>query len=826
MPTLQEQAAQRDFSYGIVRDVGPHMIDPRACNDHVNGLYEEDGSPFKRGGAQAKDLDYFNLILGYGPSLYWPLNQIHGAVDMSGNLREPDVLGGLEIGANNSVALDFDPWTTDFNDAAHGVQLESGTTWPWVAGQTRTFMGWAYRDTNGTADALFGALGAGGATHPFFQLSAGSGNLTGSLNGGGETETWAAAWPGTGQWVHWAIVVRPGVSISLYINGGLVSTQAHTAAYTADATGLAVGFQGAAAAPFDGRMSHFSVFDYELTGFQIAVAKAIADISPNKQVWVSDNYFDSGQRTLSASQADFYVMNADDSSLINIGGNGLLLPRQSAMLEGMLFIGGTNPGEGHIYGGSQKSHNYNAGSVAVTNGSKTVTGTGTAFLTNIDAGSLFQRDNSERVYVVKSVDSNTQLTLRDEYQGATGSGITSYDLRDIYTMTTTDPYTNGQFYCECANRLFTAQGNSVRFTQIGAPHDWTFEAGIFNRHDFQGKVTGLAAIGTGVLVFTTLGVWLIDGVAHDIVDSAGNANHRVSMLSRDLVCYGLPATWEQAQIVACTTGIFLIDGVSRPQRISHPIDALYQEYVNSGYMPGQGAVYADHYILPIISGAAEVIDVLVAKLARPIEVSGQRGYPWARWGGHDVACPTFEVRSFDDPALPPTLLGANANLRMIVDVGPCFFPTEQNALGADGRPPEWSLVTRDFETGGLTKNVVRTVRPRYEFVGASGFGDHEIQIGYGFGVAMAGGNEVWDENDWANTPDDEDTDLYWGDDEDHLFVELDCELGESDGLEANHCRVNEDCRFIRYRLRNSSATTRLRFRSLEHFIRPSNAVRR
>ncbi|MDI6788798.1 MAG: hypothetical protein QME51_10545 [Planctomycetota bacterium] len=64
---------------------------------------------------------------------------------------------------------------------------------------------------------------------------------------------------------------------------------------------------------------------------------------------------------------------------------------------------------------------YSAGTVAVTLAIPTVTGTGTTWLTNIKAGETFHI-SAGRYYSVLSVDSNTQLTLVENYAGATAEG--------------------------------------------------------------------------------------------------------------------------------------------------------------------------------------------------------------------------------------------------------------------------------------------------------------------------------------------------------------------------------------------------------------------
>lgn len=64
---------------------------------------------------------------------------------------------------------------------------------------------------------------------------------------------------------------------------------------------------------------------------------------------------------------------------------------------------------------------YSAGTVAVTSGAKTVTGTGTGWFGTLQAGwGLVAPDG--RAYEIENVVSDTEMTLRVNYQGATASG--------------------------------------------------------------------------------------------------------------------------------------------------------------------------------------------------------------------------------------------------------------------------------------------------------------------------------------------------------------------------------------------------------------------
>lgn len=65
---------------------------------------------------------------------------------------------------------------------------------------------------------------------------------------------------------------------------------------------------------------------------------------------------------------------------------------------------------------------YTTGTIAVTNGSPTVTGTGTAWEDKLAAGDKIRLASSRVWYTVLSVDSDTQITLSANFAEATASG--------------------------------------------------------------------------------------------------------------------------------------------------------------------------------------------------------------------------------------------------------------------------------------------------------------------------------------------------------------------------------------------------------------------
>ena len=89
------------------------------------------------------------------------------------------------------------------------------------------------------------------------------------------------------------------------------------------------------------------------------------------------------------------------------------------------------------------------GTVAVTISSATVTGTSTIFLSELSPGDELQIGDGETKYTIKSVDTNTQVTLTEAYEGSSATGL------DI-ALTQTD---RGKRYM---NRLFLVAGHELR----------------------------------------------------------------------------------------------------------------------------------------------------------------------------------------------------------------------------------------------------------------------------------------------------------------------------------------------------------------------------
>jgi hypothetical protein len=540
-------------------------------------------------------------------------------------------------------------------------------------------------------------------------------------------------------------------------------------------------------------------------------------------VW--DGWLQPGRRTLVASSSAFGVLSSDDKTFVSLGGAGFPgIPKAARELEGLLFIGG-----GTIYGGSRKAADYAAGTITVTNGSRTITGAGTKFLANVDVGMLL-RLATGRIYVVSSVDSDTQLIIRDLYEGKTEAGV-AYTLKRLEAAT--EPYKSSDFYSVCARRLIVPQGQEVWMSESGKPHEFqaTIQpAGVKvnNTHSIDEGVQILGSKSLGPereLIFTTHGITTISNLAKAIVDGLGNQLHRIDKLSDDIVLWGNSGItgWRDALVVPGTEDVYVLDGTSEPQPISRSIRPLYRAYVAAGYTVGQAHVYRDHYFLPILDSSGTSIDTLCCRLDRPTTVRGQRIWPWSFLRGAGGKIAAVEVRAPQVAGDAPKLLAASADGRLL-NISRFFVPGAEVKNDHDGTTPHFELITRDYsaESGAIVR--WRILRVRYELEAAEG-DEPRLYADIGSGLRLVGLPQ-WDEVKWDE--------FKWSDEAGIEFVEMVAEEGAppNAGLDDTVLAQNawewysaDRLRHARYRLRTSDPVAKLTIRSIEAFHAPTGGVR-
>ncbi len=333
-----------------------------------------------------------------------------------------------------------------------------------------------------------------------------------------------------------------------------------------------------------------------------------------------------------------------------------------------------------VYAGSDKP--FVSQTMTFTNGSATVTGSGSSFDTDAEPGTLIVA--STRIGIVKSVESATSLTLNAPWSGS-GGAIASYfiaassigfgvipEFGDTVTADTPAPVIGTIF-----GRLLLGVGNRLYFS----PTTDTFNLdAVESYHEFPDgvAVTGIDAVRDAAIVFTTDGVWSISGMAFDLTDDYGNPQHRVERLNRDLVL------WSDMGIASVADGVvapalddIYVLSTGGAKAIGGGIRKTYREYIRSGYIPGQASVHRGHYVLPILNPSSddEWVDTLVCDLTNNA---------WARWDGYTgkVRALTQRIRS-GVPTLIATAGAGSTDSRRLANLTNCFEPGAANNQEAD-----------------------------------------------------------------------------------------------------------------------------------------------
>jgi hypothetical protein len=190
-----------------------------------------------------------------------------------------------QVEEGSSIGPYFDGSSQDARWEGAANNSTSATDGAFINGTTRTFEGWANRDTDTTDDVLFG--GSDPNTDPWLKLNAGSNDVRFKPDESVDASsgiTWANAWPGKNQWVHWALVFNEASNqASLYINGELVSTQTTVAPYSPSPGRFIAGARyslGAITGYFDGKVDDLAVYNRALTPAEIASDHQVSQPAP------------------------------------------------------------------------------------------------------------------------------------------------------------------------------------------------------------------------------------------------------------------------------------------------------------------------------------------------------------------------------------------------------------------------------------------------------------------------------------------------------------------------------------------------------------------
>jgi hypothetical protein len=454
--------------------------------------------------------------------------------------------------------------------------------------------------------------------------------------------------------------------------------------------------------------------------------------------WVWEGALSPGLRTIFATRSvpgspgatnaghGIGVLDGSNNSAANFSPGGYYYmdyPLSAVLLDSMLFIGGPGAAlaggdntdttkQGMLYGGSRKTATYTpGGTIAVTLGSAVVTRAAGGFTANVDAGMLMFSPGAgsapRRYHVVKSVDSDTQVTLVQPYAGATGT-ITP-DFRPLALIgagaTGGSSYRASALYGSCAGRLLSLEANKLFVSDGPDPTTGASRAHSFptkNIIEFPSDAQGISVqtIRNQVFVFTAAGLYRVTGLEYEIVDADGNPQWTIELLSRETVAVNHAAivTWHQALIVPCLDAIYIVDGVNPPQSITPGVD--WQTVVNSGRNLGQAAIFRGYYLLPVETAAGSFAFTTYCFRLQPVETTRGLVFPNTRW--------TCDVEAYTSSSAQRLVMAA-ANLKLwqggaILD--PAAAPVNDgNAAAVQG-----AVETRPFTLGHGA--VVRRVRVR------------------------------------------------------------------------------------------------------------------
>lgn len=376
---------------------------------------------------------------------------------------------------------------------------------------------------------------------------------------------------------------------------------------------------------------------------------------------------------------------------VAIGGHILLRSHRQSESGRNIFVA--------AYAGSRTGTHYQVGTVTTTQGSAVITGNGgQAFLSNVEPGMMFQTSSTDgATKIVKSVDSDTQITLHEPWPFVGGS--TAYAIGDVarfdYPQITNEfqPGMEAGFSIGSVGsppRFLVGFANRLYFAPPGS---FIMDADDYHELPQGAQIRGISDLRDSAMVFTDDGMWGVSNMELDALDDFGNVQHRVERISQDMILWGEQgiAGYAGHLLVPCRDDVFAVTPDGPPAPVTRSVRPLYREYVRQGFRPGLAAVHRGHYLLPIVSSdGLTVQDVLVCRLDL-LDGRGAARPAWTR---------------FEDQAAGPAYARGNTELLgvdglRVTDLTGCFTPSELNGEDADGTQHAFEVVTSDLESGQI-----------------------------------------------------------------------------------------------------------------------------
>lgn len=376
-----------------------------------------------------------------------------------------------------------------------------------------------------------------------------------------------------------------------------------------------------------------------------------------------DGYLLPGRRTIFHTATTVYMLGADDASPSPLANGTALGAARWTQVANLLIrpLAPPSPFSLLVVGGAYPFIDITTGTATATQGSAAVVGTGTNWGGTTAVGGVLTFVGAGRPVAIKSVTDDTHLTLADPWPYAT---VTDgpFSIQPALAYASPDTGVASAAYqshvTQMYGRLVLGNGNRLSFTHfnnvnsIDVPTLDFLQTEDFHLLSEGVVITGLEPLRDTLLIFTTAGLWSLRGLAFDQVDAAGNEQQHLEQVARDVVLWGETgiAAFRGGLVVPTTSDVVLYDGIGAPQPVTGGARELYRSYVKAGFQPGQAVVHRGHYLLPVLDGSNNAVDLMVWRL-------DMAGAPFSRWKDHGGRPRAFVVRQ-GDAIRQPLLLGA------------------------------------------------------------------------------------------------------------------------------------------------------------------------
>ncbi len=212
---------------------------------------------------------YRDTVLALNPSLYWRLGESAGtnANDETANNRDGTYTGTITKGVAGAIGGDAD---TAVDCAGTLGAYITSTYNPFTQNASRTYAGWASRDTTSTTDTIFS--GSDAISNPVFQVDS-SRTVTFWGSDSSTGVSWSTGWPNDTSYHQWALAYNDAtLQASYYLDGSLVSTLTEpTFGYwTSPGNFEIAGSRNTGANPWDGKMDEIVLFERLLVAGEVS----------------------------------------------------------------------------------------------------------------------------------------------------------------------------------------------------------------------------------------------------------------------------------------------------------------------------------------------------------------------------------------------------------------------------------------------------------------------------------------------------------------------------------------------------------------------------